>query len=138
MKITIFFTLIFIVSCTPQRRLQRLLVKHPELAISDTLTLTDTIKVEIPGSDTLVISTIEKLTDTIRLVDDNLLVEVYRIHDSIYIRAKQDTIYKTIFRTKKIPVTKFINRRPRDALTKFALLSLIVVLIMILSRNRNF
>ena len=40
--------LLLIISCTPQRRFTRLIDKFPHLLTTDTLTVHDTVKVEVP------------------------------------------------------------------------------------------
>lgn len=59
-----------LLACSPQKRLQRLLEKHPELAVNDTLR--DTIRVVIPG---------ERIDSTVTLtVHDTLFLDTGRLH----------------------------------------------------------
>ena len=52
MKAILFISLIIIVSCSPQKRLNRLIDKHPSLVESDTVFIKDTIITKEVKSDT--------------------------------------------------------------------------------------
>ena len=55
-KVTILFLLLyFLFSCTPQRRLNRLLTNHPELLEKDTIIVRDTVVVQNYNYDTTTI-----------------------------------------------------------------------------------
>lgn len=92
-------------SCTPEKRLARLVKKHSELIRKDTVKIVDSILTSLIRSDTVV--NWASLTDTIILTKDSLTVTVYRIRDSVYIggTVKPYTIYKTI----KVPVDRIVN-----------------------------
>ncbi len=96
--ISIFF--LFFISCTPQKRLQRLVEKHPELIQKDTIHVIDTVTTETLKADTVFSTThyIERLRDTIRIVNDRLTVTQYINNDSIFIEGecKGDTIISVI------------------------------------------
>jgi hypothetical protein len=126
------------VSCSPQRRLERLVKKHPELVYHDTLTIRDTFEIEIPGSEIKTFIPIEVLkTDTVIVKDsNNHSVTVWMRNDTIFVNSKLDTIYKTIYKERKIPVEKLIYRKPRDGLRWFWVIVLIV-LVYIAVKNPN-
>jgi hypothetical protein len=97
MRVSSFIILLAILfSCSPQKRLNRLLKKHPELVQTDTIWKTDTVIVEAVKIDT----TFKFKHDTITIVEDRLTVKTfYNYHDStIYISAKckSDTIIREI------------------------------------------
>jgi hypothetical protein len=97
MRVSSFIILLAILfSCSPQKRLNRLLKKHPELIQTDTIWQTDTLIVEAVKIDT----TFKFKHDTITIVEDRLTVKTfYNYHDStIYISAKckSDTIIREI------------------------------------------
>jgi len=99
--ITVIFLLILILaSCSPQRRLSRLLALHPELKTPDTLVLRDTIP--IPQIQTDTILRLSTLHDTVTLHKDHLQVKIHRLHDTIYIQSK--TLPDTIIKTHRIPI----------------------------------
>jgi hypothetical protein len=97
MRVSSFIILLAILfSCSPQKRLNRLLKKHPELVQTDTIWKTDTVIVEAVKIDT----TFKFKHDTITIVEDRLIVKTFfNYHDStIYISAKckSDTIIREI------------------------------------------
>jgi hypothetical protein len=79
--------------CTPQKRLQRLVKKHPELIKTDTIRIHDTIYTATIRHDTVIHE--RALYDTIRIEKDRLRVEVFRVRDSVFISGTciGDTIH---------------------------------------------
>jgi hypothetical protein len=101
---------IFLAACSPSKKLQRLLDKHPELSAVDTVTVHDTVIV--PG-DTTWHSAV--LRDTLRIESERQVVRVVRILtgspcDTAAIALdllaviKPDTIYRTI----EVPVDRIV------------------------------
>lgn len=91
-----------LVSCSPQRRLERLIDHHPELLMSDTIPFRDTI-IRLPVRvDTAF--TMTSLIDTVKIVRDRLEVSLIRISDTI--RLKAACRADTIIRTLRIPVER--------------------------------
>jgi len=91
-----------LVSCSPQRRLERLIDHHPELLMGDTIPFQDTI-IRLPVKvDTAF--TLTSLIDTVKIVRDRLEVSLIRISDTIRLKAacKADTIIRTL----SIPVER--------------------------------
>ena len=99
---------LFLVSCTPKQRLDRLLNRHPYLAKKETLTFIDTVEFI---TNKVQVDTITKLDhlrrDTFILEREHLKVKTIVYKDSIYIwgQCDKDTIYKII--EKQIPYDKF-------------------------------
>ncbi len=89
--------LLIIISCTPQRRFDRLVKKYPYLLTSDTLvvrdTIRDTIRITVPEVEVDTIVSVKELYDTIILEKDRIKVRVWRVKDKIYINGRCDTIY---------------------------------------------
>ena len=118
MKYLIIFLLV-LVSCTPQRRFDRLVKKYPYLLTNDTLvvrdTIRDTVRIMIPEVEVDTIVTVKELYDTITIEKDRIKVKVYRVKDKVYISGKCDTVYieKPIERIvyRKIPV-KYYEKTP--------------------------
>ncbi len=106
--ITIFlFPVILITSCSPQRRLERLVRSHPELLSNDTVRVTDTIITLPVKADTAIF--LGDLTDTLKLHKENLNVNILRIADSLWIsgECRPDTIIRSLeFPVEKIKVVK--------------------------------
>ena len=94
-----------IISCTPQRRLERLLRKHPELTSIDSITIHDTIRVIVPEVHLDTVVTLQQLYDTVYLEQEQLKVKVWmdRYH-KVYIQGKCDTVYIDKIVTRKIPI----------------------------------
>jgi len=82
--------------------MERLIAKHPELVMQDTINIKDTVITPSVIADTSI--GLRTLTDTLILRKENLEVKVMKMHDTLYIsgNCKSDTIYKTI----KVPVMK--------------------------------
>lgn len=92
--------------CNPQKRLNRIIKKHPYLAKDSTYIIHDTTVTKAFSFDTVYNFT--HSADTIYLHKENVIVKAYHYHDSIYLGAtvKADTIYKTItLPTKQFNVT---------------------------------
>jgi hypothetical protein len=100
---------LLLTACSPERRLQRLLDKFPELSRVDTITVTDTIVV--PG-DTLWRSVLLRTTDTVTVENKRQVVKIQRIRTGspcdtaaialdVEARVKPDTVYSTI--TVEVP-----------------------------------
>jgi len=88
--------LIFIlVGCTPQKRLNRLLDRYPQLTEQDTIVLRDTITIEKYLHDT---TTVLKFHDTTTVINNERVILKY-FHDTIkqeihhYVECKDSTIY---------------------------------------------
>ena len=90
-------SLIFLYSCTPQKRLNRLIKKHPHLTeVSiDTIKVRDTIYIE--NYDTTVLSSIIKHDTTIIVNNDRTFARYYydTLRQEIYhdIKCIGDTVY---------------------------------------------
>lgn len=94
-----------IISCTPQRRLERLLRKHPELTSIDSITIHDTIRVIVPEVHLDTIVTLQQLYDTVYLEQEQLKVKVWMDrYNKVYIQGKCDTVYIDKIVTRKIPI----------------------------------
>ena len=89
-------------SCSPQRRLERLVLHHPELRMVDTLLIRDTIITLPVVADTAL--SIMRLTDTVTISRDRLEIKLVRINDTIHIKGKCKA--DTILRELRIPVEK--------------------------------
>jgi len=84
-----------IVSCSPQKRLNRLLTNHPELTQLDTIIVRDTIVVETYMHDT---TTIIRLHDTTTVINNERVVLKYfydTLREIIYhdVECIGDTVY---------------------------------------------
>jgi hypothetical protein len=103
--IYILLLITLIISCTPQRRLERLLRKHPELTSIDSITIHDTIRVIVPEVHLDTVVTLQQLYDTVYLEQEQLKVKVWMDrYNKVYIQGKCDTVYIDKIVTRKIPI----------------------------------
>jgi hypothetical protein len=93
-----------ITSCSPVKRFNRLIERHPELITSDTVTLVDTIRVVIPEVKVDTVVSVNSLLDTIYLEQEQLKVKVWMKGDQVFIQGKCDTVYVDKIIERKIPV----------------------------------
>ena len=100
--------LILLVSCSPEKRLSRLVKHHPELKVTDTLIIRDTVSLALIQADTVL--HIDSLFDTVTISKDRLEVSILRLHDTLYVQGKCKA--DTIFFEKKIPFEKIVIVKP--------------------------
>lgn len=137
-------------SCTPERKLQRLLKKYPHLTTTEIITIRDTIRdtirVEVPGVSKDTFFSVTSLKDTVYIDTNQLNVTIWERNDTIFVEANCETIIKNVPYEKiiirKIPVQKIIYRKPRDWLriVVFAFLAGFVshyILQLVLNRKRQ-
>jgi len=100
--------LLLLVSCSPQKRLHRLVSKHPELTRIDTIKIQDSVFVPETNVDTVFLSSL--LHDTVTITQEKLQIKLIEKNDTIYLNAnvKPDTIIIT----KEIPVQKIVHIEP--------------------------
>ena len=100
--------LLLLVSCSPQKRLHRLVSKHPELTRIDTIKIQDSVFVLGTNVDTVFRSSL--LHDTVTITQEKLQIKLIEKNDTIYLNAnvKPDTIIIT----KEIPVQKIVHIEP--------------------------
>ena len=100
MKYLILILSVLIISCTPQKKLARLVKKHPELVSTETIYKSDTTITEKIKTDSFFVS--HQLTDTFTVVKDNIKYRIIKSFDTIRINIEvpADTIIK------EIPITQ--------------------------------
>lgn len=124
------FTGVLLFSCSPERKLNRLLSKHPHLIERDTVFYKDTVIVQGVKKDT--VFSLQNLlrSDTLIIVKDRLTQKIYYKDSLIYLSGEcaTDTIYKDNFRVvEKITIEKGrgINDYLLYALIAFFVIALI-------------
>ena len=104
-----YIILIFLLcSCSPQKRIDRIVSKNPELLTKDTITIRDTIITKSVSTDTI----FNINFDTINIEKEKLKVRLIRINDTIQVFAecKEDTIfYEKVIEVDKIQVNEKNN-----------------------------
>jgi hypothetical protein len=139
---------LLLASCSAEKRLQRLVAKHPELQRTDTIAVTDTIY--IPG-DTLWRQVLLRSTDTIRIENERQKVRVVRIPTGspcdtaaifmdIMAEVKPDTVYHTVTvevdRIVPCPEGSTVHHWWRVAALFFALLCIALYLLIRYPANK--
>ena len=100
--------IVCIIGCTPQKRLNRLITKHPHLLEIDTLVIRDTVVIEKYNHDT---TTIFEFHDTTTVINNERVILKY-FHDTLtreihhYVECKGDTIYRETL----VPIEKAVFR----------------------------
>jgi len=106
--ILIILSILLLASCSPQRRLHRLVSKHPELSRVDTIKVQDTVIVPGPKVDTVFHSSV--LKDTLIITKEKLQIRLLEINDTIYLDAEVEP--DTVILTKEILVDRIIHTEP--------------------------
>ena len=120
--------MLFLTSCSPQRRLQNLLTSHPELKVTDTLLVNDTII--IPGTSIDTSVSLMNLKDTVVISKDNLVIQLQTKRDTLFIqgKCKADTIIKTLnIPVEKIHVIKPDNKASLIAKIPWSVIGLVTI-----------
>jgi hypothetical protein len=87
--------IVCLISCSPQKRLNRLITKYPQLTERDTVILRDTITIEKYIHDTTTVLTFH---DTTTVINNERVILKY-FHDTLtkeihhYVECKDSTIY---------------------------------------------
>jgi len=102
--------IIMITSCSPERRLHRLLALHPELVQNDTIRIQDTTILPGVKIDTLVL--FSQLKDTVTITKEKLQVKLYAVNDTVYFWAEQES--DTVVITKEIAVERVVREGSRS------------------------
>ena len=109
MKYLILLTLSFLLlSCSPQRKLHRLLKKYPELLQTDTIKINDSIFIPEIRVDT--IFHYSTLKDTVIITKEKLKIKILEVNDTIYLDAEVKA--DTVVLVKEIPVEKLVYVEP--------------------------
>lgn len=100
-------------SCSPTKRFNRLITKHPELLVQDTLLIRDTITLYVPEVHTDTVVTLKELTDTITLTKERVTVKAWYVpkEKKVYIQGKCDPVYITKIVERKVPI-KYYEKYP--------------------------
>lgn len=94
-----------IYSCSPEKRLHRLVVVHPELVKTDTIKISDTVITA--GTEINTAIPVSLLKDTVIVEKEKFRLRFIEIHDTLFVEAEQIT--DTIILTRVIPVEKIVS-----------------------------
>jgi hypothetical protein len=132
MRYTIFILLALItLSCSPERRIARIVKKHPHLMVKDTLTIHDTIYTK----GTILDSLFYFGGDTVIIRDSILTIKYFYNKETqkhfIEGKVKPDTIYKTI----RVPYDRIVVKpltwwqENKDIMILFLLIVLVLLVL---------
>ncbi len=131
MKLFIFTLLVFLCSCSAQRRFERLIEKHPELLTTDSVEVHDTVRLFVPEVRVDTIVDAQELMDTIYLEKEQLTVKVWMDrYKKVYIQGQCDTVYIDKVITRKIPV-KYYEKTPVWKKIVNMLITILIILVIL-------
>lgn len=135
-RILFVLAILSLFACTPQRRFTRLIDKYPHLLTIDTLTIHDTVRVEVPKvvHDTIINEHFftQITRDTLVLQKERLTIKIFHdtIKKNVYIKGECDTITVEKIVERKIPI-KYYERTPTwKKIINWALLAAIILAIL--------
>ena len=129
--IGLFLILISLYSCSPEKRLSRLIRKHPELITKDTLYIHDTIRLASHSIDTIIQNVIG---DTVRIEDSVMVIKYVNNGKTVYIKGEVKE--RNVVVEKKVPYEKIVavTKEVKPWYVKYLLWWLILTLGVIIGR----
>jgi hypothetical protein len=130
------FAALTLFACSPIKRHQRLVERHPYVHTEQITTVHDTIEVIVPQVKVDTVTSVN--FDTVIIERDRLRVQLIRVRDSIFIDAecKADTI--TVTRTIEVPT--YASAKPKEnwfsRFISFAWIVFFFVLLLFLFRRK--
>ena len=115
-------------SCSPQKRLHRLVTNHPELSRVDTIKIQDSVIVPGVKVDTVFHASV--LKDTITITKEKLQIRLIEINDTIYLDAIVEP--DTVIISKEILVDRIIHTEPKKWWIEYWWIWLIFLIIILL------
>lgn len=120
-----------IIACTPQKRFNRLIKKHPYLLTTDTVVIHDTIRIVVPEVNVDTVVEENTLFDTVYLQKEQLKVKVWMTKDrKVYIQGKCDTVYIDKIIERRVPV-KYYEKTPWYKTLLNNILGILLILLLI-------
>jgi len=124
-----------IVGCSPQKRLNRLLTKYPQLIQHDTIVVRDTVTIERYVHDT---TTVLEFHDTTTVINNERVILKY-FHDTLtkeihhYVECKGDTVYME----KLIPIEKAVFRELSwwEKYREFIYIGIVLIMVLLLLKK---
>ena len=125
----------FLISCSPQKRLNRLVRKYPQLTQLDTIRIIDTIIIDNYNYDTV---------ETVNYHDTTIIVNNERIEARYFYDTLRQEIFHeitcksdTIIQDRFIPVEKVIIQEQKtwQKYKPMAMFSIIIILILVILKK---
>ena len=124
-----------LVTCTPQRRLNRLLTNHPELLEKDTIIVKDTVVVENYNYDT---TTIIRTHDTTTVINNERVVLKY-YYDTLreIIHHDVECLGDTVYIETLVPIEKAVYKELSwwQKYKEFIYIGLFLILVLIILKK---
>ena len=118
--------LLLLTACSPTKRFNRLIEKHPELITTDSITIHDTVRVVVPEVKVDTVVKVNDLLDTIYIEKEQLKVKVWMKGDDVFIEGKCDTVYIDKIIERRIPV-RYYEKTPEWKMLVNKLLAILVI-----------
>lgn len=125
----------FLISCSPQKRLNRLVRKYPQLTQLDTIRIIDTIVIDNYNYDTV---------ETVNYHDTTIIVNNERIEARYFYDTLRQEIFHeitcksdTIIQNRFIPVEKVIVQEQKtwQKYKPMAIFSIVIILILVILKK---
>jgi len=130
MRILLVISVLFLIGCTPQKRLNQLLSRHPYLAKDIDSTFYDTTRVITKDIKVDTIHTLESLRhDTLIVTKDRLTVKTFVYKDSIYVYGNCESDTVTVIKEITVPVKQFVYQPKSilDHIRTYGMLILVII-----------
>lgn len=122
--------LLLLASCTPQKRLDRIIRRHPELVRVDSVKIIDTVITQEVSVDTMQVM---NTYDTFIVNRDRLTVQVIRHQDSIYVFGK--CAADTVVIERNVPVRVVEASTDEGVLKWIGPVLLVIIMLMLFARR---
>ena len=125
----------FLLSCSPQQRLNRLLTKHPQLLERDTIVVIDSVIVENYVRDT---TTIIEMHDTTTVINNERVVLKY-FYDTLreVIHHEVKCLGDTVYVETLVPIEKAVFRELSwwDKYKEFIYIGLVLMMVLLVLKK---
>ena len=125
----------FLLSCSPQQRLNRLLTKHPQLLERDTIVVIDSVIVENYVRDT---TTIIQVHDTTTVINNERVVLKY-FYDTLreVIHHEVKCLGDTVYVETLVPIEKAVFRELSwwDKYKEFIYIGLVLMMVLLVLKK---
>lgn len=134
----ILISILIISACSPQKQLQKLLEKYPELKETETVIVQDTIYISENRTDTAFV--FNSLIDTVLITNDRVDIRIIREYDTIKVNSyvKPDTvIISKPIEVEKIKYVKEKQKLNYNYLLIFGIVFMCLTLFALIKRRSN-
>jgi hypothetical protein len=127
---------LLIVSCSPAKRLHRLIKNNPELrTLKDTVTIKDTIRFQTER--VFYDSVFLMSSDTVIIQKDNLTIRTYINGDTVYISGECDSIIKYVPYEVEVITDKIVYKESdfESIIKNWIVISIIILMLIFLPKQ---